>query len=54
MQEEKMIIETWHADSSAGPMSELKKAIEAKHTDVTVSLTLRTLQRQILTRLETR
>jgi molybdate transport system substrate-binding protein len=39
MQEEKMIIETWHADSLAGPMSELKKAFEAKHSDVVVNLT---------------
>jgi molybdenum ABC transporter molybdate-binding protein len=38
MQEEKMIIEAWHADSLAGPMSELKKAFEAKHTDVVVNL----------------
>lgn len=35
----KMIIETWHADSLAGPMKEMKKAFEAKNAAVTVNLT---------------
>jgi molybdate/tungstate transport system substrate-binding protein len=39
MREEKMMIEVWHADSLAGPMSEMKKAFEAKHTNVVVNLT---------------
>lgn len=34
-----MMIEAWHADSLAGPMSEMKKAFEAKHTDIVVNLT---------------
>jgi molybdate transport system substrate-binding protein len=34
-----MIIEAWHADSLAGPMKEMKKAFEAKNTDVTMNLT---------------
>ncbi len=33
-----MIIEAWHADSLAGPMNEMKKAFEAKSTDI-VNLT---------------
>ena len=39
MREEKKMIEAWHADSLAGPMSEMKKAFEVKHTDVVVNLT---------------
>jgi molybdate transport system substrate-binding protein len=35
----KMIIETWHADSLAGPMNEMKKAFEAKNPDTQVNLT---------------
>jgi molybdate transport system substrate-binding protein len=35
----KMMIEAWHADSLAGPLNEMKKAFEAKNTDVTVNLT---------------
>ena len=34
-----MKIETWHADSLAGPMGEIKKAFEAKNTGLTVNLT---------------
>jgi molybdate transport system substrate-binding protein len=34
-----MVIETWHADSLAGPMMEMKKAFEAKNSAVTVNLT---------------
>ena len=34
-----MIIEVWHADSLAGPMREMKKAFEAKNTDIMVNLT---------------
>jgi len=34
-----MKIETWHADSLAGPMGEMKKAFEAKNTGLTVNLT---------------
>lgn len=34
-----MMIEAWHADSLAGPMNEMKKAFEAKHTGITVNLT---------------
>ena len=34
-----MKIETWHADSLAGPMGEMKKAFEAKNTGFTVNLT---------------
>ena len=34
-----MKIETWHADSLAGPIAEMKKAFEAKNTGFTVNLT---------------
>lgn len=34
-----MVIEAWHADSLAGPMSELKKGFEAKNPAVKVKLT---------------
>lgn len=34
-----MVIEVWHADSLAGPMNAMKKAFEAKNTDVMVNLT---------------
>ena len=34
-----MIINLWHADSLAGPMSELKKAFEAKNPNIAVHLT---------------
>ncbi len=34
-----MIIEAWHADSLAGPMSEMKKAFEAINADIMVNLT---------------
>jgi molybdate transport system substrate-binding protein len=34
-----MNIEAWHADSLAGPMGEMKKAFEAKDTDIRVNLT---------------
>ena len=34
-----MKIETWHADSLAGPMGEMKKAFEAKNAGLTVNLT---------------
>jgi molybdenum ABC transporter molybdate-binding protein len=33
------IVEAWHADSLAGPMQEMKRAFEVKHTDVRVNLT---------------
>jgi ABC-type molybdate transport system substrate-binding protein len=33
------VIEVFHADSLAGPMSGLKKAFEAKHQSVTINLT---------------
>ncbi len=33
------VIEIFHADSLAGPMRELKKAFEAKNTDITINLT---------------
>jgi molybdate transport system substrate-binding protein len=36
---EKMMLEVWHADSLAGPMIEMKKAFEAKNTDIMVNLT---------------
>ena len=39
MGEDEMIIEVWHADSLAGPMNAMKRAFEAKNTDVVVSLT---------------
>jgi ABC-type molybdate transport system substrate-binding protein len=39
MLEGKMMIEAWHADSLAGPMSEMKKSFEAKKPDVIVNLT---------------
>lgn len=34
-----VVIEAWHADSLAGPLSELKKAFEAKNPAVKVNLT---------------
>ncbi|MDP1990992.1 MAG: molybdate ABC transporter substrate-binding protein [Syntrophales bacterium] len=34
-----MIIEAWHADSLAGPMGQMKKTFEVKHTGITVNLT---------------
>jgi molybdate transport system substrate-binding protein len=34
-----VVIEAWHADSLAGPMSELKKAFEAKNGDIKINLT---------------
>lgn len=34
-----MMVETWHADSLAGPMKEMKKAFEARNAAVTVNLT---------------
>src|SRR5450759_5896420 len=33
------VIEVFHADSLAGPMSQLKKAFEAKNKGVTINLT---------------
>jgi molybdenum ABC transporter molybdate-binding protein len=39
MQEEKMSIEAWHADSLAGPMKEMKRAFEAQNPGLTVNLT---------------
>jgi molybdenum ABC transporter molybdate-binding protein len=37
--ERQMIINVWHADSLAGPMSELKKAFEVKNPNIVVQLT---------------
>ena len=34
-----MMIEAWHADSLAGPMSEMKKAFEGKNKEIEVRLT---------------
>ena len=35
----KMMIEAWHADSLAGPMSEMKKAFETRNPGIRVNLT---------------
>jgi molybdate transport system substrate-binding protein len=37
--EGKMVIEVWHADSLAGPMSEMKKAFETRNLNVRIHLT---------------
>ncbi len=34
-----MMIEAWHADSLAGPMSEMKKAFEARNPNIRINLT---------------
>ena len=44
------VIEIFHADSLAGPMSGLKKAFEAKHNGVTINLTSST-SRQLADRI---
>ena len=44
------VIEVFHADSLAGPMSQLKKAFEAKHSGVTVNFTAGT-SRQLADRI---
>ena len=39
-----MMIEVWHADSLAGPMSEMKKAFEARNPDIMDKSYLRPFQ----------
>jgi len=34
-----MVIEVWHADSLAGPLNEMKRVFEVKHSAVTVNIT---------------
>ena len=34
-----MMIEAWHADSLAGPMSEMKKAFETRNPNIRINLT---------------